>query len=138
MKEVINNLVKKYKTNNPFDIAKSMGAIILFDNIGDCNGFCLTINRQCIVYINNNLPNPQQRLTMAHELGHMVLHKGYNTPFLKQHTHLLVNKMEIEANKFAMHLLINDNDLEEYRDYTIQQLSMIFGYPIELIKLRLL
>lgn len=137
MKEVIIKLMKKYKTNDPFEIVKSMGGIILFGDIGECNGFCITPRRQIVVYINNKRPKHLQKLTMAHELGHIVLHRGLNTNFLHCHTNLVVNKFEREANEFAVNLLISDEELSEYTSYTLQQLSMIFGYPEEIIKLRL-
>lgn len=137
MKEVIIKLMKKYKTNDPFEIVKSMGGIILFGDIGKSNGFCITPRRQIVVYINNKQPKHLQKLTMAHELGHIVLHRGVNTNFLHRHTHLVVNRFEREANEFAVNLLISDEELNEYTGYTLQQLSMIFGYPEEIIKLRL-
>lgn len=137
MKEVITELIKKYKTNDPFEIVESMGGIILFGDIGRSNGFCITPRRQIVVYINDQRPRHLQKLTMAHELGHIVLHKGVNTNFLHRHTNLIVNKFEREANEFAVNLLISDEELNEYKDYNLQQLSMIFGYPEDIIKLRL-
>ena len=50
---------------------------------------------------------------------------------------ILVSKNELEANKFAMELLISNESLMEYSDYTINQLSKIYGYHEKLIELRL-
>lgn len=47
------------------------------------------------------------------------------------------NKFEIEADTFAMDLLISDDDLNEYSDYTTEQLSRLLGYEKRLIELRL-
>lgn len=89
------------------------------------------------IHINCNLPKHLQKFTCAHELGHALLHPDSNTPFLRNNTRLSINKMEVEADKFAMELLITDSDLKEYGEYTIEQLSKLFGYDIKLLKLRL-
>ena len=73
----------------------------------------------------------------AHELGHMILHKESNALFMDSRTHLNVDSYEIEANKFAMELLVSDEILEENREFTIEQLSRMLGYHEKLIKLRL-
>lgn len=74
---------------------------------------------------------------MAHELGHAVLHRKENCYFIRNKTLLLNSKNEIEANKFAMELLIPDEILEENREFTIEQLSRMLGYHEKLIELRL-
>lgn len=137
MENKINKLVKKYKTNNPIDLARSMGFIVLFENLGTINGYYNMAYRHKIIHVNENLPHNQQLFTVAHELGHGILHPKVNTAFLKEHTFLSVNKLEKEANTFAIHLLIPKEELEEYKHYTITQLSNHFGYPEKLIKLRL-
>ncbi|WP_412055234.1 ImmA/IrrE family metallo-endopeptidase [Bacillus altitudinis] len=43
----------------------------------------------------------------AHELGHALLHNESNTPFLKRNTFFSTEKIELEANFFAMHLLFS-------------------------------
>lgn len=74
---------------------------------------------------------------MAHELGHAVLHPKENCAFMSRHTLLLTSKIERQANLFAAYLLITDDMIEEYREYTREQLCAGTGLPIELIELRL-
>lgn len=76
-------------------------------------------------------------LVMAHELGHAVLHRKDNCYFIRNKTMLLNSKIEIEANKFAMELLIPDEFLEENRNFTVEQIARLTGYHEKLIKLRL-
>ncbi len=46
---------------------------------------------------------------MAHELGHALLHKGVNTPFLRNvTTGTFIPRIEKEANQFAFKLLLNN------------------------------
>lgn len=48
---------------------------------------------------------------------------------MKNKTLLLTSKTELEANQFAMELLIVDDDLKDCKEYTLDQLSRIFGSP---------
>ena len=78
-----------------------------------------------------------KKFTCAHELGHAVLHPDASTPFLKAKTFLSIDKMEIEANTFAVNLLISDQKISENSRLTADQLSRLLGYKKELIELRL-
>lgn len=137
IRKKVSSLRKKYKTNNPFDIAKSLGITILFEELGGINGYYNKQLRMKQIHINCNLPRHEQSFTCAHELGHALPHPNANTPFLRKKTYLSVEKLEMEANKFAIELLISDEDLLEYKNYTTEQVSHIFGYHKGLIDLRL-
>ncbi len=60
-----------------------------------------------------------------------------NTIFMDTRTGFNTDRLENEANTFAMNLLIGDDILEEYRGYTVEQISRILGYEKRLIDLRL-
>lgn len=140
IKQRVKALQKKYGTNDPFEIAREMGILVCFEPLGTLNGYYCQKFRIKQIHINENLPEIVQRYACAHELGHATMHPNSNTPFLTQNTYLSVNKLEIEANKFAMELLIPDNVLYEYIDYykyTTEQIGRILGYHKELIELRL-
>ena len=132
-------LINKFHTRDPFEIASSLGIIVLYERLGTINGYYHTAYRQKFIHINCDLPYYRQLFTMAHELAHAVLHPKSNTPFLTEYTLFSVNKLEREANKFAVNLLICDSDLKNYviNDYTISQIASIYGLPTELIELRL-
>ena len=133
----VEKLVDKFGTRNPFKIAKEMNIVVIFEPLGEINGYFTTVFRQRQIHINCNLSEQQKLFTAAHELGHAVLHPKANTPFLKGSTFFSVNKLEKEANKFALMLLISDEDLNEFKDFTLQQLSCIFGYPEEFMMQRI-
>lgn len=135
--DIVLGLSKKHKTSNPFEIAISMNICILYEDLGEIYGYYNNPLRMRQIHINSNLPYHLQTLTCAHELGHAVLHPRSNTPFLKKSTFISVDKMEIQANKFAVELLIPDSIILEYQDYTISQFAMMFGYSEDLIKLRI-
>lgn len=136
IKKLIDNLEKKYKTRNPYELAASMNVLVIFENLGSINGYYNKQLRQKQIHINCNLPGHLQLLTCAHELGHSILHQNANTPFLKSFTYLPVDKMEIEANKFAIELLLSDDMILDFQDYTLEQIARFMGYCKELIELK--
>lgn len=137
IKENIKKLVRKYYTRNPFELAAALGIRIIFEELGSINGYYNKQLRMKQIHINCNLPEHMQEYTCAHELGHATMHPNANTPFLRNNTLLSVDKLEIEANKFAVELLITDSDLKEYENYTIDQIAQIYGYHKKLIELRI-
>lgn len=137
MKELINKLYKKYYTTNPIELAKCLNIKILFEELGSINGYYNTAFRQKFIHINSNLEEQKQKFTIAHELGHALLHPKANTHFLRENTLFSINKLEKEANLFAVNLLISDEDLREYQGFSISQLSSVFGIHEKLIELRL-
>lgn len=114
-----------------------MNIIIFYENLGSINGYYNQLYRQKFIHINQNLTKREQLFTVAHELGHSILHPKSNTMFLSGKTLFSVNKLEVQANKFAMCLLISDEELLEYPNKTLDQLTCIFGYDKKLIQLRL-
>ena len=70
-------------------------------------------------------------------MGHMFLHKKSNAIFMDSRTQLNTAKYEIEADRFAIDLLISDKEISDCADFTISQMSRIFGYQKYLIELRL-
>lgn len=137
IKKNVNKLVRKYKTRNPFEMIKGMNVILVFYPLQGVRGFYQYFQRNNIIYISEELSDNEKFFVLAHELGHMVLHKKSNAIFMDTRTQFNTTKYEIEANKFAMELLIDDSVLEENRELTTEQLSRMLGYNEKLIELRL-
>lgn len=133
-------LKRYYKTDNPFDVIRAKNILLLYEELGLINGYYNFVLRQKQIHINCNLEGNQRIFTATHELGHAIMHPKANTPFLLANTYQSVDKLEIEANKFAVEFLIADNILYEYlkyQEYTIEQVARLLGYQKELIELRL-
>lgn len=127
MKYSPKNLISRFNTNDPLIIADALGIIIVYEDLGTINGYYNTSLRQKFIHINSNLPEHLQRYTAAHELGHAVLHPHANTPFLRSSTLYSVNRLEREANKFAVELLVQDEELKNSECTTMEQVAHFFG-----------
>ncbi len=140
IRHTVASLCRRYNSRDPFQIVNEMGILLTFEPLGALNGYYTKKYRIKHIHINEQLSEFDQRFACAHELGHAVQHPDANTPFLTQNTYLSVDKLEYEANKFAVEFLIPDDALYEYvhdYKYTAEQISRILGYQKELIDLRL-
>lgn len=137
IKNTVDKIKLKYATESPYEIANALGIVVNRCDLGRIHGYYYKAYRIKQIFLNENLNRHDEQFVLAHELGHSILHPNANTPFLRANTFLSVNKMEIEANKFAVELLISDSDLTEFQDYSIEELSAILGYHSKLIELRL-
>lgn len=105
IKERVGQLVKKYNTNDPFKLAERLGITIVFEPLGSILGYYSRSHRSKVIHINEASDEQQQLSTCAHELGHAVLHPNENTAFLKANTFYSTDRIETEANMFAVELL---------------------------------
>lgn len=137
IKSIAEKLQLKYDTKDPIIIAEKMGMSVVFEQLGSIRGFYQHCFRHKILHINCDLDEYQQRITAAHELGHAILHPNVNTPFLREKTLFSVNKLEKEANQFAVNLLYSDADMYEYLEYSISQISAWLGLPEYLVEYRI-
>jgi Zn-dependent peptidase ImmA (M78 family) len=135
--KLVSRLVKKYQTTDPFLIADYLGAIVVLHPLVGIRGFHQYAQRNHIIYIDSNLPEHQQKLVCAHELGHMLLHPKTNSFAINVYTSINTARLEKEANCFAAALLIPSEELREHNHYTIDQLASLYGYDRTLIELRL-
>lgn len=136
IKKLVDSLVRKYKTRDPFEIIKNLNVIVVFYPLRGVNGFYQYFQRNNIIYINESLGRFEKVFVCAHELGHMMLHKKANAIFMDSRTQLNTAKYEIEADQFAVDLLIPDSVIESHLDYTTSQLSLVTGYSKKLIEMR--
>jgi len=123
----VKSLIKKYDTSCPFTLAKELGIIVIHENLGKTLGYYSKHFRTKIIHINENLEQDQKEFVCSHELGHAILHPDSNTPFLKRNTLFSTNRIEQEANVFAMSFLFNERDLN--RPLTIELALNKYGIP---------
>lgn len=111
-------LQKKYHESNPFRLCEDMNILLLSQALGNTpdaiKGFYLESKRIRTLTVNCDLPEAVQRIIVAHELGHAVLHRhsgihAFHDIGLFDESSLL----EKDANLFAAEYLLRDQDVLE-------------------------
>ena len=130
IKKKVTQLTKKFDTCNPFEIAEALGIEILYEDLGKILGYYNKVFRIPIIHINEVSTEQQQLFTCAHELGHAVLHPNENTSFLKSNTHFSTDRIEVEANTFAIELLFAQGAVGHV---TVHEATEVYGIPEQLL-----
>lgn len=134
VKEYVSIIKKKANTDDVFELVDYFNINVIETDLGSSTlGMYRYIKRNKFIFLNNDLEHYQKKFVLAHELGHAILHSDLNCFFLEKKTLYLKNKFEIEANKFAVELLVSDDDLKELEGYTIEQMSAILNIPSDLL-----
>lgn len=116
IKRRVKNLEKKYGTRNPYSLCSMLKIEIFYLDLGDIKGIYKKILGNKFIVINEKLDEFCQKVVLAHELGHAILHNSKEVQALKDYDLFprLNNKIELEANTFAAELLIDDNYIDDY------------------------
>lgn len=125
------SLVHKYNQRDPFLLAKKLGINVIENDLGEVFGYYTQIKRIKFILINSNLSESGKRFVVAHELGHAILHSKITTPCLMHLKNINEIKIECEANKFAVQLLMDGS----HKDYYIEDKFKImeyYGIPFEM------
>lgn len=141
MKDIVTGLLKKYGTNDPFELCAYLDIQIIKEDLGrQIYGYLQRIDNFIIVHINNSIPYPLQRYCCAHELGHALLQPDLSIGFFIENPLLVKNKAEIEADRFAAELLIDAKDMDKhfFESMSVSQMSSYFEVPDELIEYKFL
>jgi Zn-dependent peptidase ImmA (M78 family) len=136
IKKIIQKLIHKFNTNDPFQLAELLGVITILIPLGKIKGCYKLMKKRKVIFINSMLDYFERRVVCAHELGHAIMHPTTNCKFLQNYTLLSVKKIEIEANKFCVFLLLPDAELDQYHELTYEEISKLTCIPVEIIKLR--
>lgn len=134
IKLAVAKVVKLSRSKHPYEIADAMNILKVFEPLGEIYGYCNSYRRMKMVHINENINEQSQIFTCAHEIGHIILHPGINVPFLSKHTLMSKDKIERQANQFAVELLIPDKLLLD--GATIYEAATICGVPQEVAHLK--
>lgn len=64
--------------DNIVSLLEKNGVIVMFLDVDDMDKFdgltMFTTNQAPVIWINRNIPNDRKRFSLAHELGHLVMH----------------------------------------------------------------
>ena len=136
-KRIAESLVRKCKTRDPFRIAQELGYVVIRTPMKGIRGFYQRLKKRHVIYIDCDLSEQEARFVCAHEIGHAQLHRGHNRIFTDTNTYFAVNRQEIEANRFAVDLLYDDEDLQFFADFPIQLAADYMGVSTELAEYRI-
>lgn len=136
IKILVGNFINIYKTNNVYEICSQLNIKIYKSHLKDIKGYFLNISEGISIVVDYNLDEYEERCVIAHELGHVMLHRSSNICYLKNYTYSNTNKLENEANEFAAELLITDENIQEAfeKQFSIEQMACYFEVPKELIE----
>ncbi|GGF73318.1 ImmA/IrrE family metallo-endopeptidase [Paenibacillus albidus] len=131
MERIIGKLARKYKTNNPFEIARELNILIRFVSMPEgTRGLYYRKLRRRFIVIDSELDENWQRIVCAHELGHDRLHPGLSRFWIDEYTFFNSGKYERQANLFALRLLTYNIDMQE--DESLNAYLLRCGIPKEL------
>ena len=136
-KRIAESLVRKYKTRDPFQLAEDLGYIVVRTPLKGIRGFWHHTHRRHIIFIDDNLSERVAAFVCAHEIGHILLHRGYNRIYMDSNTFFQTNRQEIEANRFAVDFLYADEDLQFFLEYPAQLAADFMGVDVGLAEYRL-
>ena len=99
------DLINSHGSNEPRYIASKLDIKVIYKPLPACvSGIMIKPEIKKAIIINSRLSRRQQRIALAHQLGHIFLHKDYD--LFKEIDADLRRKLEHDADSFA-HLLLN-------------------------------
>lgn len=136
VKNSVKQLINEHGTNDPYRLARAMGIDVDEFPFQRIKGLILEIAGRITIVLNSNLPDWFKRIVLAHELGHKQLSPQGTSYFFMAETTLMESKIEYEANKFAVELLLwgEEPELEE----TLEQFAARIGLPVEMIRYKII
>ena len=136
-------------------IARGKGARIFQEGQeGDLSGFLFRRGKEIIIGVNTRQAPVRQRFTLAHELGHLLLHDldelhvdhGFMVRLRSDLSSLGLDEAEMEANRFAAELLmptrllkedLEGTELDLTDDETFRSLAKRYGVSAQALAIRL-
>ena len=129
-------VIDEYQSNDPFIIAEKMNINVFTRPLVDIGGYYMVLkNNVKIAVIDSGLSRHLQRFVLAHEIGHSLLHPEKGAFMLKTSL-FATDRQEVEADKFAIELLLPDSMVNDNIDYTVDNWAAVLGLPREIIELR--
>ena len=150
VKSCASGLLAKYGYDSPpidpAAIARNEGIDVIFARFGgdylDVSGFYDP--EENAIYVNHEEYPLRQTFTIAHELGHALLHRDwarsedYKILWRDDRKNDRTDSHEKEANAFAAHLLVPRRMLDEYANgVTERDLSRLFAVSVPVIRNRI-
>lgn len=136
----VRKLKLKYDEADPFRLCECLGVLLIPRSLGTeegaIKGFFLEFKHVQSITVNSDLPEIIQKIIVAHELGHAVLHRKSGMHSFQDVTlYDSASTYEKEANIFAAELLLADDAVLSTLngDSTFFTAASALMVPIELL-----
>ncbi|MCM8901293.1 ImmA/IrrE family metallo-endopeptidase [Caldicoprobacter algeriensis] len=134
----VKHLVQKYETRDPLRLAKYLNIHVVHKEYSPhTKGYYIKTIKNKFIVVNSTLDEHSQRIVLAHELGHAILHSSEPIYFVREYTLFPIGPYEAEANKFAAELLIDDYDIKEIRYEPINLIASALKVNEKLVEYKL-
>ena len=134
-------VIDTYKSRDPRDILERRGVhLIAFKSNTKLLGMYKIIKGVSFVFYNPFVDERIQNMVFAHELGHDIYHQANAKKTLVEYEIFdIKSEMEIEANIFAAHLLLDEKKLMEdiIEGYTYNELASMHDVNVNLMIFKL-
>lgn len=142
-KQLIKNMIlgmqEYYKTTDVYELIDILNITIIRKKMPK-NQKAKTIRNSFgdeYIFISENVGEHEEKFILAHELGHLLLHKDI-TCYYYTNSFINKDKLEFEANYFAMELLFPQNIIPwELEGFTLEQLSLMYEIPSEMLSYKI-
>lgn len=137
IKNIVIGLIEVYETRDVCELLDLLEITLIKKKlINDEKGrFFRDIFKNEFIFISDEISIEEEKIIIAHELGHLILHTDLTTSYYTENHLLNKDQIEVQANKFAAELLIPD-DIEINVGTTIKQLACCLKVSEELVKLK--
>lgn len=135
-------MVKQTGTRNPMKIASEIGVMLRYsEELDKLLGLYTYRWKHRIILLNDKMEEIMARMFCAHELGHDALHRDIaKGEGLKEFVLFnMKDTTEYEANAFAAHLIIDDDDIYSMSKdkYDVVQMAKMLNVNINLVLIKL-
>lgn len=132
-------ILRSCETRDPGKIAKQLGIEISDVPFTKQKGVYKVIKRNRYIFINQNLDEVMRSIVLLHEIGHDQLHRKKANEFQEFNLFdMTSNIMEYEANLFASHIMLPDDEVLElvYNGYDVGSIALALNSDINLVALK--
>lgn len=99
---IVKKIKRKYNINNPLELARKLGFIVIFDDLGEMAGYYKICLKKTYIVLNEALEEIALKLTALHEIGHALLHRSEMTRFMSSNFIPKNSLYELEADLFML------------------------------------
>lgn len=122
IKKLVNGIVDRHNTRDPFRIAAENNIYILYEELGKNLGYFSNLFRIKTIRINDHADPFLQPFICTHAFN--------------RNSFIANCKIEKEANQFAVELLFPDELIAGHPEIDIYNLARTFGIPYQLVYLK--